>query len=605
MENKNNGLDRNQIIGFVLIAVIMVGFGWWQSKNLPEVQPVSAEQQEEVNYANGDTDSRSEITSVTLDAARSVVLDSSMFLAKDVMLSNDVLQMTFSTKGAAMVKAGLLDYHNYDDTAHTAPLNIIDGNQIFDISIPGDEGLSAKEFSITSQSSRSLTLFDGKTKVEIELPESGYDFTYVVSGNATSSGKPELYWERAAQRTEKGIKTERQYSTFTYRETIDGDTEHLSGRGGDKDKSIEGMDWLAQKQRFFSIIVHPETGFSSGQLTTVNGPDEDNDLIKDYSATAVIDQTVSGAYSLPFKMYVGPNQYQLLKSYDQGYEKSINFGWGIFGWIGRAVVVKVFNWLEGYGWNYGLIILVMVLIIKTVLFPLTFASYRSMAKMRVLKPQIDEISKKFGDKDQVAKQQATMSLYREAGASPLGGCIPVIVQMPILFAMFRFFPASIELRGQSFLWANDLSTYDSVISWSAEIPLISTFFGNHLSLFTLLMTASTILYTWMNQQMTPQTGSNEQMKQMRTIMYLMPLMFMFVLNSFPSGLTYYYFVSNIVTFAMQWGIRKSVNDEAILAKIDAKRALPKKEKKESKFQKRLEDMQRQQNLNRSQRRTKE
>ncbi|MDA9104021.1 hypothetical protein N9J67_03765, partial [Schleiferiaceae bacterium] len=166
MENKNNGLDRNQIIGFVLIAVIMVGFGWWQSKNLPEVQPVSAEQQEEVNSTNGDTDSRSEITSVTLDAARSVVLDSSMFLAKDVMLSNDVLQMTFSTKGAAMVKAGLLDYHNYDDTAHTAPLNIIDGNQIFDISIPGDEGLSAKEFSITSQSSRSLTLFDGKTKVE-------------------------------------------------------------------------------------------------------------------------------------------------------------------------------------------------------------------------------------------------------------------------------------------------------------------------------------------------------------------------------------------------------------------------------------------------------
>jgi YidC/Oxa1 family membrane protein insertase len=605
MENKNNGLDRNQIIGFVLIAVIMVGFGWWQSKNIPEVQPVSTAQEEGINSAINVTDSRAELSSIALNEAKPVVRDSSMFLAEEVMLSNDVLQMTFSTKGAAMVKADLLDYHNYDDTAHTAPLNIIDGNQIFDISIPGDKGLSAKEFSITSQSSRSLTLFDGKTKVEIELPESGYDFTYVVSGNATSSGKPELYWERAAQRTEKGIKTERQYSTFTYRETIDGDTEHLSGRGGDKDKSIEGMDWLAQKQRFFSIIVHPETGFASGQLTTVNGLDEDNDLIKDYSATAVIDQTVSGAYTLPFKMYVGPNQYQLLKSYDQGYEKSINFGWGIFGWIGRAVVVKVFNWLEGYGWNYGLIILVMVLIIKTVLFPLTFASYRSMAKMRVLKPQIDEISKKFGDKDQVAKQQATMSLYREAGASPLGGCIPVIVQMPILFAMFRFFPASIELRGQSFLWANDLSTYDSVISWSTEIPLISTFFGNHLSLFTLLMTASTILYTWMNQQMTPQTGSNEQMKQMRTIMYLMPLMFMFVLNSFPSGLTYYYFVSNIVTFAMQWGIRKSVNDEVILAKIDAKRALPKKEKKESKFQKRLEDMQRQQNLNRSQRRTKE
>jgi len=219
-----------------------------------------------------------------------------------------------------------------------------------------------------------------------------------------------------------------------------------------------------------------------------------------------------------------------------------------------------------------------------------------------LKPEIDAINEKYGDKDQVGKQQAIMGLYKEAGASPLGGCVPVIVQMPILFAMFRFFPASIELRGQSFLWATDLSTYDSIISWSTHIPLISTFFGNHLSLFTLLMTASTILYTWMNQQMTPQTGSNEQMKQMRVIMYLMPLMFMFVLNSFPSGLTYYYFLSNIVTFSMQWGIRKTLNDDLILAKIQEKRANPKGAKKGSKFQKRLEEMQRQQNLNRSQRR---
>jgi YidC/Oxa1 family membrane protein insertase len=266
------------------------------------------------------------------------------------------------------------------------------------------------------------------------------------------------------------------------------------------------------------------------------------------------------------------------------------------------VVVPIFNWLEGYGLGYGLIILIMVLIIKGAMSPLTFASYRSMAKMRVLKPQLEEINKKFGEKDAVAKQQAQMGLYREAGVNPLGGCIPVIVQMPILIAMFRFFPASIELRGESFLWATDLSTYDALISWDQHIPLISSFYGNHISIFTLLMTASTILYTRMNQQMTAGTGSSEQMKQMQVIMYLMPLMFMFVLNSYPAGLTYYYFLSNIVTFGMQWGIRKSVNDEAILAKIEAKKAQPKGEKKKSKFQARLEDMQRQQNLSRSQRR---
>ena len=502
-----------------------------------------------------------------------------------------------------MTSAALADYHTYDDTAKTEALDLIQGNsQVFDIRLPNGEALSSKEFEVLSSSARSLVFSDGSTKASIELAEVGYDFTFIVSGTAESSGKPEIYWERSAQRTEKGITTERQYSSFVYQLSEDGDVEHLAGRGSDKSETTDPINWLAQKQRFFSLIIHPEQGFSSADIATLNGDDENENLIKEFSATARLNQTVSGAYTLPFAMYVGPNQYQLLKTYDQGYEKAINFGWGIFGAIGRGVVVPIFNWLEGYGFGYGLIIFIMVLIIKLTLSPLTFASYRSMAKMRVLKPEIDAINEKFSsEKENVQKQQAIMNLYREAGASPLGGCVPVIVQMPILFAMFRFFPASIELRGESFLWAKDLSTYDSIISWSTQIPLISTFFGNHLSLFTLLMTASTILYTWMNQQMTPQTGSTDQMKQLRVIMYLMPLMFMFVLNSFPSGLTYYYFLSNIITFTMQWGIRKTVNDEAILAKIDAKRAQP---KKESKFQQRMAEMQRQQNKNRSQRRNK-
>ncbi len=595
---QNKGIDKNQIAGILLIGAIMLGFGWWQTKNAPPVEPATESTQDVEQVLEEQLASESQQVA---DAVVTSELDA--FSPEEITISNAELSLTFSSAGAILTSAALADYHTYDDTAKTEALDLIQGNsQVFDIRLPGGEALSSKEFEVLSSSARSLVFSDGSTKASIELAEVGYDFTFIVSGTAESSGKPEIYWERSAQRTEKGITTERQYSSFVYQLSEDGDVEHLAGRGSDKSETTDPINWLAQKQRFFSLIIHPEQGFSSADIATLNGDDENENLVKEFSATARLNQTVSGAYTLPFAMYVGPNQYQLLKTYDQGYEKAINFGWGIFGAIGRGVVVPIFNWLEGYGFGYGLIIFIMVLIIKLTLSPLTFASYRSMAKMRVLKPEIDAINEKFSsEKENVQKQQAIMNLYREAGASPLGGCVPVIVQMPILFAMFRFFPASIELRGESFLWAKDLSTYDSIISWSTQIPLISTFFGNHLSLFTLLMTASTILYTWMNQQMTPQTGSTEQMKQLRVIMYLMPLMFMFVLNSFPSGLTYYYFLSNIITFTMQWGIRKTVNDEAILAKIEAKRAQP---KKESKFQQRMAEMQRQQNKNRSQRRNK-
>ncbi len=594
---QNKGIDKNQIAGILLIGAIMLGFGWWQTKNAPPVESATEATQDVEQVLEEEFVSESQVA----DAV--VTSEPDAFSPEEITISNAELSLTFSSAGATLTNAALADYHTYDDTAKTEALDLIKGNsQVFDIRLPGGEALSSKEFEVLSSSARSLVFSDGSTKASIELAEVGYDFTFIVSGTAESSGKPEIYWERSAQRTEKGITTERQYSSFVYQLSEDGDVEHLAGRGSDKTETTDPINWLAQKQRFFSLIIHPEQGFSSADIATLNGDDENENLVKEFSATARLNQTVSGAYTLPFAMYVGPNQYQLLKTYDQGYEKAINFGWGIFGAIGRGVVVPIFNWLEGYGFGYGLIIFIMVLIIKLTLSPLTFASYRSMAKMRVLKPEIDAINEKFSsEKENVQKQQAIMNLYREAGASPLGGCVPVIVQMPILFAMFRFFPASIELRGESFLWAKDLSTYDSIISWSTQIPLISTFFGNHLSLFTLLMTASTILYTWMNQQMTPQTGSTDQMKQLRVIMYLMPLMFMFVLNSFPSGLTYYYFLSNIITFTMQWGIRKTVNDEAILAKIDAKRAQP---KKESKFQQRMAEMQRQQNKNRSQRRNK-
>lgn len=588
MENQKAGFDRNQLIGFLLIATIMVGFGWWQSANMPEVEEATATQVVEEGASTvGKVSAAVEMTAAALD--------SNAFVAEEVSIENEDLKLTYSTLGAQLVRAQIKGYQTYDSNE----VLLVNNNQVWDIKVPGDVALSTKEFNVVAQNTKSLTFSDGATEVRVSLEEAGFMASYTVNGTASAAGKPELFWERTAYRTEKGISNERIYSTYSYQVKEDGDVDNLSGRGGDKSKDLDAINWLAQKQHFFSYIVEPQEGFADVNMATTNGTEEDERIVKVFSSNATLNQSINGTYSLPFSMYLGPNHYQTLKKHDRDYEKVINFGWGIFGWIGRGVVVPVFNWLDGYGWNYGIIILIMVLIIKGALSPLTFASYRSMAKMRVLKPQLEAINEKFGDKDAMGKQQAQMALYREAGVRPLGGCIPVLVQMPILFAMFRFFPASIELRGQSFLWATDLSTYDALISWESHIPILSTLYGNHISIFTLLMTGSTILYTRMNQSMTASTGNAEQMKQMQVIMYLMPLIFMFVLNSYPAGLTYYYFLSNIVTFGMQWAIRRSLNDEAILATIEAKKAQP---KKQSKFQARLEEMQRQQNLNRSQRR---
>lgn len=351
MENQNKGLDKNQIIGFVLIAAIMGVFGWWQSKNAPEepLEPVVEEALESVNESD----------LVVLDETAVVSaeeLDSNGFVAEEFVVENNDLKLTFSTQGARMISAQIKDYQTYD----SLPLYLVNENQTMDLILPGAESLGQKGFIIDAQTSSGVVLTDGSTKVRITLPENGFDFSWVVSGNAGIAGKPELFWERTAMRTEKGISNERIYSTYSYKVTEDGDIENMSGRGGDDSEALGGVDWLAQKQHFFSFIAHPEGGFSEVQAATVNGGDEDESIVKKFSSTATLNTTVDGSYTLPFTFYIGPNHYQTLKDYDQGYEKVINFGWGIFGWIGRGVVVPIFNWLEGYGLGYGLIILIMV-----------------------------------------------------------------------------------------------------------------------------------------------------------------------------------------------------------------------------------------------------
>jgi YidC/Oxa1 family membrane protein insertase len=332
----------------------------------------------------------------------------------------------------------------------------------------------------------------------------------------------------------------------------------------------------------------PVGGFENAFIKMINLP-EDDKFLKHFSAEIGLPFKREDSETIAMRMYYGPNKFKLLNQYkDLELQNLVTLGKSIVRWINRFVIIPIFDWLSKFIGNYGLIILLLTLIIKVGLLPLTYRSYLSQAKMRVLKPQIDELSVKFPKGKEMEKQQATMALYKKAGVSPMGGCLPMLLQFPILYAMFRFFPTSIELRQESFLWATDLSTYDSIFSWSANIPFLSSIYGNHVSLFTLLMTISTIISMKMGEG---QTASSTQMPGMKTMMYIMPVMFMFILNNFSAGLTYYYFLANVVTIGQNFLFKQFIDEDQLLRQMEARKVKP---VKKSKFQQRLEAMAKQQ-----------
>jgi YidC/Oxa1 family membrane protein insertase len=345
------------------------------------------------------------------------------------------------------------------------------------------------------------------------------------------------------------------------------------------------LKWVAFKDQFFSSVLIASQNFGGGYVETEVIEDEKSPFLRINQAELALPFRFVEDDEASMQFFFGPNHFYTLRSYE-GLElhEILPLGWGIFGWINRYAVIPVFNFLEGFIGNYGIIILILTILIKIVLFPLTYKSYMSTAKMRVLKPQIDEINERIPKEKAMERQQATMALYRKAGVNPMGGCLPILLQMPILIAMFRFFPSSIELRQESFLWASDLSTYDSIL----DLPFTIPFYGDHVSLFTLLMAVTNVVYTRINQEM---TQSSAQMPGMKGMMYLMPVMFLFFFNSYASGLSYYYFISTLITIGQTVLIRQFVDEKAILARLKANQ---KKPAKKSKFQARLEEMQKQQ-----------
>ena len=394
-----------------------------------------------------------------------------------------------------------------------------------------------------------------------------------------------LNWKDNLTREEKSLKMERMNTTVYYK-FLEDEVDYLSETKDDEQfLKNERVRWVSFKQQFFTVTLIADTYFSEPKIATVTLPFE-GDYLKTMEAEIGIPFSPRQTTEIPMRLYMGPNQYYTLKSYDLQLEKQIPLGWSFFlmAWINIYAVLPVFTFFGSMGWNYGIIILILTLMLKVILFPIAFKTYKSSAKMRALKPDIDEITKKFPDKkDAMKKQQATMDLYKRAGVNPLAGCIPMLLQFPILIALFRFFPSSIELRQKSFLWATDLSSYDSI--WTFPDGFSIPFYGDHVSLFALLMTLSSILYTHVNSQM--MMSSQQQMPGMKTMMYLMPVMFLFWFNDYSSGLSYYYLLANVITFGQIYLIRATIDDKKLHAQIEANK---KKTRKKSGFQKRMEDM---------------
>lgn len=389
----------------------------------------------------------------------------------------------------------------------------------------------------------------------------------------------DLVWVQKLPIQEKNLKTERMASTVWYRFDQDENIENLSESESEEKDVTGSLKWISFKNQYFSSIIIADKKFDDGAALAIKEA-SDPFTVKTAVATLPIPFGKTASENFGMKFYFGPNDYHLLKSYDLMLEKEIYLGWGIFGALNQYVFMPVFDWLGSFGWNYGIVILLLTIIVKILLFPIAYKSYLSSAKMRVLKPEIDEINEKHKDDDPMKKQQATMGLYKKAGVNPAAGCIPLLLQIPILFALLRLFPAMYELRQQGFWWTPDLSTYDSILDLGFSLPFG---YGDHVSLWALLMTVSTLLYTWMNQQTMAPGGP--QLPGMKWLIYLMPIMFLFFLNSNAAALSYYYFISNIITFGQMAMMRRFVDEKAIRAKIEDNK---KKPVKTSGFLQRLE-----------------
>jgi len=583
-------MDRNQATGLILISLLLILY--FQFFGGPPKVPETTS-----------NDSTSQVTQLPLSSQDSLqpvnqsqtIKQSDQFvvpqmavdsLARDVVIQNPDIEVTFSTRGGTIQRVLLKNYHTYNkdslilldkESSHQSLIANNQGQPMDLYRLPYAVDQSQKDDTIQL----TFTYLAGENnyiRQTYRLPPAGFKVFYDIETNGfdqLGNSDWQLDWTNNLKSTEKDPVVSRSKTSVNYYQ-VDGTFDRLGERSsGLKTASPQQVKWVAFKQLFFTASIIADQPFSQTSLSQeVKQGFSDVDKFTSASLTIPADQVNAG--SLSYTYFFGPNSYPLLKRTAPEFGQNIYLGWTPVNLVNKWIIIPIFNWLQKFISSYGIIIVILVLIIKLALSPLSYKSYVSMAKMKVLKPEIDALKESTGG-DMQKLQQEQMKLYRQVGVNPLSGCIPMVLQMPILFAMFYFFPSSIELRQQPFLWADDLSTYDSVLNLPFSIPL----YGSHVSLFVLLMTVSTILYTWSNNQMTTVQGP------MKSMSYLMPVVFMFVLNSFPAALSFYYFVSNIITFGQQAVIRKFVHDDKIKGILDENR-IKNKGKKKSKFQMRLE-----------------
>ncbi|QJD97515.1 membrane protein insertase YidC [Mucilaginibacter robiniae] len=595
-------MDKNTFTGLFLIMIILAGSFYFMK---PSADEIKKEQQKQhldslkragIKPAVAKTDTTHQAPVIDSAALKGPFGAATMGTEQLVTLENKDIRLKLSTHGGRIYSVELKDFKTFDKK----PLILFEGDEnqfgfgfstgnkrfntnslYFKPSAPAVNVTASQPGMVTMRLSYSPTQY---VDYVYTLPATGYKVGFNVKltgldnviGNSNALN---LHWASSLRKQEKDLKTERQYSTVYYK-NMDNDVDYLS-EVKDEQKQVDGqkIQWVSFKQHFFSNVLIAKNGFNAVNLsvnTDINSAD-----IKQMRAALTLQRQADGTY--PMEFYFGPNKYTFLQKQGYDLEKQVNLGWGPLKLINRYAVIPVFNFLQKFGWNMGLIILVLTVLLKLVLSPLTYKSYLSMAKMKVLKPEMDEIKAKVGEENPTLLQQEYMKLYRKAGVNPLGGCLPLVLQMPIIFAFLRFFPSLFELRGQSFLWMHDLSTYDDVIRFS---PIFGV---NHISLMCLLMTASTLIYTYFNNQVSGATG------QMKYIGYITPFIFLTYLNSYPSGLNYYYFLANMLTFAQQFLIRQLVDDKKIHARMQEYKKKPEDpKKKKSGFQAKLEEMMRQQ-----------
>ena len=615
-------MNRDTLIGFVLIALVLIGFSWYNQPSAEEIEAArkqdsiaavirdnAAKKQkadETARKAQADAEAKGDSTALFFSALNGT--------NQPIVLKNDKVELTFNTKGGTISKAIVKGFEDRDNKMDVTLFD--EKTQQMNFMLSGKtENIITKDlfFTPSNVSDSTITMTaqagnGGSIAFNYWLgPDYMLHFSLTANGLngifAPNYREMDIEWTDMARQQEKGFTFENRYSTLTYKEKK-GSTDYLSETSEVIDEKIEKpLDWVAFKNQFFSATLIAKDEFAANSLMTSIPQEKGSGYLKQFNAKMKTAFDPSGVHPSEFEMYIGPNDFRLIQDVEEqstfgkdlDLEQLVYLGWPLFRYINRFFTIYVFDWLTSWGFGMGIVLILITLLLKAITFPMVKKSYMSSAKMRVLKPKLDEATKQYDKpEDSMKKQQAMMQMYSQYGVSPLSGCLPMLIQMPIWIAMFNFVPNAIQLRRQSFLWIDDLSTYDPIIEWNTNIWGI----GDHLSLTCILFCLSNVAYSYMTmrQQKDQMVGQQaEQMKMMQWMMYLMPLMFFFMFNDYSSGLNFYYFISLFFSAAIMWTLRKTTNDEKLLAILEAKYKENKNNpnKKTSGLAARLEAMQKQ------------